>query len=50
MENKKNDNSQQMIAEAIRKIALGRSVERINMAPCGTGGDWNGKNGTWICS
>ena len=38
MENKKNDNSQQMIAEAIRKIALGRSVERINMAPCGTGG------------
>ncbi|MCY1134036.1 hypothetical protein OWT79_10540 [Bacteroides fragilis] len=38
MENKKNDNSQRMIAEAIRKIALGRSMERINMSPCGTAG------------
>lgn len=27
-----------MIREAIRKIALGRSIERINMSPAGTGG------------
>lgn len=32
------NSSQQMIAEAIRKIALGRSMERINMAPGGTSG------------
>lgn len=38
MENKKIDNSQRMIAEAIKKIALGRSIERINMSPCGTAG------------
>lgn len=30
--------SQRMIQEAIRKIALGRSMERINMSPPGTGG------------
>lgn len=32
------NSSQQMIAEAIRKIALGRSMERIDMAPGGTSG------------
>lgn len=37
MENTSNS-SQQTIAEAIRKIALGRSMERINMAPGGTSG------------
>lgn len=31
-------NDQQVICEAIRKIALGRSMERINMAPGGTSG------------
>ncbi len=30
--------SQQMIREAIRKIALGRSIERVDMSPGGTGG------------
>jgi hypothetical protein len=38
METKNNKNSQRMIQEAIRKIALGRSIERINMSPVGTGG------------
>lgn len=37
MENTSNS-CQQTIAEAIRKIALGRSMERINMAPGGTSG------------
>lgn len=37
MENTSNS-SQQTIAEAIRKIALGRSMERIDMAPGGTSG------------
>lgn len=37
MENTSNS-SQQTIAEAIRKIALGRSMERINMSPGGTSG------------
>lgn len=32
------NSSQQTIAEAIRKISLGRSMERINMAPGGTNG------------
>lgn len=32
------NNSQQVIAEAIRKIALGRSMERIGMSPSGTSG------------
>ena len=32
------NNSQQVIAEAIRKIALGRSMERISMSPSGTSG------------
>lgn len=36
--NKSNDNSQRMILEAIKKIALGRSLERINMSPSGTSG------------
>ena len=36
--NKSNDNSQRMIQEAIKKIALGRSLERINMSPSGTSG------------
>lgn len=27
-----------MISEAIRKIALGRSIDRISMSPSGTGG------------
>lgn len=31
-------NSQRMISEAIRKIALGRSIDRISMSPSGTGG------------
>lgn len=31
-------NSQRMIREAIRKIALGRSMDRIDMAPSGTNG------------
>lgn len=35
---KTSNSSQQTIAEAIRKIALGRSMERINMAPGGTSG------------
>lgn len=37
MENTSNG-SRQIIAEAIRKIALGRSMERIDMAPGGTSG------------
>lgn len=36
--NQNNDNSQRMIKEAIRKIALGRSHERVSMSPVGTGG------------
>lgn len=32
------NNSQQMIREAIRKIALGRALERVEMAPAGTSG------------
>lgn len=32
------DSSQLLIKEAIRKIALGRSIDRINMSPGGTGG------------
>lgn len=32
------DNRQNMIAEAIRKIALGRSLDRVAMAPGGMGG------------
>jgi hypothetical protein len=32
------NNSQRMISEAIRKIALGRSMERIEMSAIGTGG------------
>ena len=32
------NNSQRMIGEAIRKIALGRSLDRVNMAPSGTSG------------
>lgn len=35
---KTSNSSQQTIAEAIRKIALGRSMERIDMAPGGTSG------------
>lgn len=31
-------NSQRMISEAIRKIALGRSIDRVDMSHCGTGG------------
>lgn len=31
-------NSGRMISEAIRKIALGRSIDRISMSPSGTGG------------
>jgi hypothetical protein len=31
-------NSQRMIGEAIRKIALGRSMERVNRSAAGTGG------------
>lgn len=31
-------NSQRMIREAIRKIALGRSIDRVDMSHCGTGG------------
>lgn len=40
MEDKKrtSNSSQRMIQEAIRKIALGRSLDRINMAPSGTTG------------
>ena len=40
METKHNtqDNNRRMIQEAIRKIALGRSIERIEMAPGGMGG------------
>lgn len=36
--NTNNNNSQRMIQEAIRKIALGRSFDRANMSPAGTGG------------
>ena len=32
------DNSRRTISEAIRKIALGRSLERVDMAPGGMGG------------
>jgi len=32
------NSSQRMIQEAIRKIALGRSLDRINMSPAGTNG------------
>ncbi|KAA6302874.1 MAG: hypothetical protein EZS26_001044 [Candidatus Ordinivivax streblomastigis] len=35
---KTSNNSQRMIGEAIRKIALGRSIERIEMSSIGTGG------------
>lgn len=31
-------NSQRMISEAIKKIALGRSIDRVNMSPSGMGG------------
>ena len=34
--NTNNNNSQRMIQEAIRKIALGRSFDRANMSPAGT--------------
>lgn len=37
-ERKPQDNNQHMIREAIRKIALGRSLERVDMAPGGTSG------------
>lgn len=33
-----NSNSQRLISEAIRKIALGRGLERVNMAPGGMSG------------
>lgn len=36
--NKTIDNSRYLIREAIRKIALGRSMERVDMAPGGTSG------------
>lgn len=36
--NKTTDNRQRMISEAIRKIALGRSIDRVAMATDGTGG------------
>lgn len=39
MENDKKrqrENSQHLIRKAIRKIALGRSIERIGMAPTGS--------------
>lgn len=36
--NKSNDNKERMIREAMRKIVLGRSVDRIDMAPSGTSG------------
>ncbi len=32
------NSNQQMIREAIRKIALGRSIDRVDMSPGGTGG------------
>lgn len=32
------DRNQLLIKEAIRKIALGRSIDRVNMSPGGTGG------------
>ena len=32
------DGSQALITEAIRKIALGRSKERVDLSPSGTGG------------
>ena len=35
--NTNNNNSQRMIQEAIRKIALGRSFDRANMSPAGLG-------------
>lgn len=39
MENRTNNsNSQRLISEAIRKIALGRGLERVNMAPGGISG------------
>lgn len=31
-------NSQRRISEAIRKIALGRSIDRVDMSHCKTGG------------
>lgn len=31
-------NSQQMISEVIRTIALDRNIDRLNMTQCGTGG------------
>lgn len=36
--NNMQDNSRRMIREAIRKIALGRALERVEMAPGGTSG------------
>lgn len=33
-----NDNNQRMIREAMRKIVLGRGIERIDMAPTGSSG------------
>lgn len=38
VKSKTDKNSQRLIREAIRKIALGRSIERINMSPGGTCG------------
>ena len=39
-----NINNQRIIGEAIRKIALGRSLERIDMSPGG-----NSPHGAWVC-
>lgn len=36
--NKSNDNKERMIREAMRKIVLGRSIDRVDMAPSGTSG------------
>ena len=47
--NTNNSNSQRMIQEAIKKIALGRSLERINMAPSGMSWGRYGPNDSWLC-
>ena len=36
--NRQEDNNHQIIREAIRKLALGRGLDRINMAPVGNSG------------
>lgn len=41
--------SQTVIREAIRRIALGRSIDRVDMSPGGTGGVGTGTSYPRLC-